>query len=266
VRVGVIGRADRLVPRLRAAGLEPVVHAAAADRNAAADGVETVGDYRAFLESLDHPRVFLLDLEPGPGVDAVIDEGYAFMEPGDVVVDLTGSYWCDTLRRYRRMRHRSLYYVDAALIEGTGPSALLAAGDPRGVEIAAGPLGLLAVPGALVRAGGAGAAHYALMLHDAFRIALLQAASEVRQAVEAYPNGPTPELSQAITGAAAEGHGPRAPWLLDDAVRLECATRCSPRRRCWSSRPRWRSSARSRRRRAWEGSRIRMRCCEAGPR
>ena len=225
MRVGVIGRADRLIPRLKAAGIEAVAHAAATTvSNAAAGSIETVADYRAFFDALDHPRVFLLDLEPGPGVDAVIDEAYAFMEPGDVVVDLTGSYWCDTLRRYRRMRHRSLYHVDAAFIEGNGPSSLLAAGDPRGVEIAAGPLALLAAPGTLVRAGGAGAAHYALMLHDAFSIALLQAASEVRQAVEAFPNEASPELHEALTGRAADGYGPRAPWLLDDAVRLECAT------------------------------------------
>jgi 6-phosphogluconate dehydrogenase (decarboxylating) len=224
VRVGVIGRADRLVPRLRAGGIEPVVHTPATLGQNTGIAAVTVGDYQAFLEALEHPRVFLLDLEPGPGVDAVIDEAYASMEPGDVVVDLTGSYWCDTLRRYRRMRHRSLYYVDAALIEGTGPSVVLAAGDVRGVEIAAGPLGRLAAPGTFVRAGGAGAAHYALMLHDAFRTALSQAASEVRQAVEAYPNEASPELCEALTGTAADGHGPRAPWLLDDAVRLECAT------------------------------------------
>jgi hypothetical protein len=135
--------------RSRAGGPRPAV----TGRNAGA--AATVGNYQAFFEALEHPRVFLLDLEPGPDVDAVIDEAYASMEPGDVVVDLTGSYWCDTLRRYRRMRHRSLYYVDAALIEGTGPSVVLAAGDVRGVEIAAGPLGRLAAPGTLVRAGGA---------------------------------------------------------------------------------------------------------------
>ena len=43
------------------------------------------------------------------------------MEPGDVVIDVTPSYWGDTLRRFRRMRHRSLFYVDVALIRQTPP-------------------------------------------------------------------------------------------------------------------------------------------------
>lgn len=223
MRVGIIGKAQGLLRRAAAVGLEAVAHAPTA--GALMDGAGSVPDYRGFQDAVDHPRVYLLDLEPGPGVDAVVDEAYASMEPGDVVVDLTGSYWGDTLRRYRRMRHRSLYYVDAALIDDTaaGPS-LLVAGDPRGVELASPPLAVLAKPGTLVPAGAAGAAHYALMLHDAWRTALSQAASEIHQALEAYPTGAAPELVQTLTGGVANGRGPRAAWLLDDAVRLEAAT------------------------------------------
>jgi hypothetical protein len=81
VRVGVIGRADRLVPRLRAGGIEPVVHTPATLGQNTGVATVTVGDYQAFFEALEHPRVFLLDLEPGPGVDAVIDEAYASWSP-----------------------------------------------------------------------------------------------------------------------------------------------------------------------------------------
>lgn len=228
MRVGIIGKAQALLARAGAAGLEAVAHAPTAGAGPALGGTSppSVPDYQGFLDLLDHPRIYLLDLDPGPGVDAVVDEAYASMEPGDVVVDLTGSYWGDTLRRYRRMRHRSLYYVDAALIDDTaaGPSLLLA-GDPRGVELAAPPLAVLASPGTLVPAGAAGAAHYALMLHDAWRTALSQAASEIHQALEAYPTGAAaPELLHTLTGGVADGRGPRASWLLDDAVRLEAAT------------------------------------------
>ena len=134
MRAGVIGRADRLVPRMLAAGLEPVVHAGA--QGAPAGAATTVAEYAGFFDALEHQRLFLLDLDPGPDVDRLVDEFYVVMEPGDVVLDLTGSYWGDTLRRYRRMRHRSLFYVDAAFVEGAGASALLASGDARGVELA----------------------------------------------------------------------------------------------------------------------------------
>ena len=62
------------------------------------------------------------------------------------------------------------------------------------------------------------------MLHDAWRTALAHAASEVHQALEAFPNAASPQLLQALTGGLGVGHGPRAAWLLDDAVRLEAST------------------------------------------
>jgi 6-phosphogluconate dehydrogenase (decarboxylating) len=221
VRAGVIGRVDRLAPWLMRSGLAAVVHAAA-DREAFS--ALRVDAYEGFFEALEHPRVFLLDLEPGPAVDQLIDESYTSMEPGDVVVDFSGSYWGDTLRRYRRMRHRSLYYLDAALVVGDGASALLVAGDARGVELASPTLARLAGEVPLVRAGEAGAAHFGLMLHDAWRTALAHAASEVHQALEAFPNAASPQLLKALTGGLGVGHGPRAAWLLDDAVRLEAST------------------------------------------
>jgi hypothetical protein len=98
------------------------------------------------------------------------------------------------------------------------------AGDARGVELASPTLARLAGEVPLVRAGEAGAAHFGLMLHDAWRTALAHAASEVHQALEAFPNAASPQLLKALTGGLGVGHGPRAAWLLDDAVRLEAST------------------------------------------
>ena len=67
----------------------------------------------------------MLDLPPGGAIDRVIDAAYVVMEPGDVVVDTSASYWGDTLRRYRRMRHRSCIYVDVALIDDSRRALLL---------------------------------------------------------------------------------------------------------------------------------------------
>ena len=63
-------------------------------------GVTRVERYDAFFGLLEHPRLFLLDLPLGRAIDRAIDAAYVFMEPGDVVLDPSGSYWGDTLRRY----------------------------------------------------------------------------------------------------------------------------------------------------------------------
>ena len=100
---------------------------------------------------------------------------------------------------------------------------LLAAGDRRGVELALPALVRLAAPGRAARLGEAGAAHYVLMLRDALRTATAQAASETLQLVEAFPQPIALEEATAALGLGDVPPGPRAPWLLDDAVRLEAA-------------------------------------------
>ena len=117
MRVGLFGNHTDLAQRLTAAGVE---------RAELCPGRRTSrrhkGRWRrpsAWTISsmpLEHPRRFVLDLPVGSEIDRVIDAAYVVMEPGDVVLDPTPSYWGDTLRRFRRMRHRSLYYVDVALI------------------------------------------------------------------------------------------------------------------------------------------------------
>ena len=194
------------------AGLEPVALSGNPAR------VRLVESLTALSASLEHPRCFLLDLPPGPEADRVIDESYVVMEPGDVVIDLTASYWGDTLRRFRRMRHRSIYYVDAALL--TEPPAFLVSGDPAGVELAAPILAPLAPNGRLVRAGEAGAAHYVRMVAAALAMTITHARSEVRQLIEAYPNHAAVPALAALLDAPAPPAEPLALWLLDDAIRL----------------------------------------------
>jgi 6-phosphogluconate dehydrogenase len=183
-----------------------------------AAGVELVDSYAAFFDGLEFPRLHILDLPPGPSVDEVIDAAYVTMEPGDLVVDATGSYWGDTLRRWRRMRHRSIFYLDLARID----DALLVAGDARGVELARPRLERLAGPGPLLMAGEAGAAHFAAMVRDGVGTALAQLHGEAQQLLEAYPGvldakAVLPRLVPALTG------GGRAGWLLDDALQLQAA-------------------------------------------
>ena len=189
MRIGLIGNHSGLARSLTDAGLEIVSHRADTTGN---DGlghpsVTQVERYDAFFDLLEHPRLFLLDLPLGAAVDRAIDAAYVFMEPGDVVLDPSGSYWCDTLRRFRRMRHRSLFYVDLGLI-GTIPGAtILAAGDERGVDLCVPLLDRLAAAGGVVRAGGAGAAHFALMVRAGVATAMTHAVSEAQAAARGLP-------------------------------------------------------------------------------
>lgn len=221
MRVGVIGGGGGIATALQRAGIE-VVGCPAGGRTPD-PGVATVDGYIEYLEALDYPRRYVLDLEAGPGIDPVIDEAYQTMEPGDVVIDPTPSYWGDTLRRYRRMRHRSLFYQDVACIAGADGPALVVAGDAKGLPLSADILEAWAAPGTLRSVAGAGFAHYLAMVEAAAEIAKASIASEVAQLIEAYPG----EVTEEAKAAFCPPHGSlgigRAGWLLDDAVRLEAA-------------------------------------------
>lgn len=225
MRIGVLGAEQGLARHLHGAGIEVLVHGAGEADPAAlkADGLACVDDWQAFFVELEHPRLFLLDLPLGPAIDRTIDAAYVVMEPGDVVIDPSGSYWGDTLRRFRRMRHRSLFYVDAALIGPLPGVTVLASGDERGVELAMPLLVAMAGEGGVVRAGGAAAAHYALMVRDAVATSMAQAVSEARQLLEAYPNDADGEAIAGGLWPDGLAPGVRSGWLLDDAVRLEAA-------------------------------------------
>lgn len=225
VRIGVIGAAQGRARAMAAIGLETVVHQVGSAGSPALERqqVTVIDDYQAFITQLDHPRLFFLDLPIGARVDTVIDEAYVVMEPGDVVLDATGSYWGDTLRRFRRMRHRSLFYVDVALIGPFPGGTILAAGDKGGVDLAAPLLERLARPQGFVRAGGAGAAHYALMVREAVATAVTHALSEAQQLLEAYPNDLDATSIRSRLWPDPPAPGGQAAWMLDDAIRLEAS-------------------------------------------
>ena len=218
----LLGAVERWLDRVIAAGLEPWVRAADLPATSACDrgAVATMDNLLELQERLEPPRIFLLD-GPAEAVDAVIDPASREIEPGDVVLDLAPSWWCDTLRRHRRLRHRSLYHLDLAELAGPEGRILLVGGDARGFELARPLLEALAAPGRLVAAGGAGAAHWAAEVAAGLATARAQAESEARALLEAFPNelsaGP---VAQAL-GLGAAAPDARALWLPDDALRLQ---------------------------------------------
>lgn len=217
MELAIIGAARPWMSLVMGAGIRAVGRALTEDERSlyARHGVELVADYPEYFERLEFPRIYLLDLPAGPIVDEVIDTAYVTMEPGDVVIDATASYWGDTLRRWRRMRHRSIFYVDLAEVGAD----LLVSGDARGVELARPLLERLVGDGRLIAAGEAGSAHYAAMVRDGIALTLDHARSEAQQLLEAYPGSldsvaVLPHLAPPLAG------GSRAGWILDDALQL----------------------------------------------
>ncbi|MEZ5825669.1 MAG: NAD(P)-binding domain-containing protein [Geminicoccaceae bacterium] len=226
MKVGVLGCAGQLHAELQQNGLEPVCLARDdAERQVfAAASVAVVDGMADFFEALDYPRTYVLDVELGEAIDRLIDEAYVHMEPGDIVADPSGSYWCDTLRRYRRMRHRSIYYVDVARMKRAEWSHFLVSGDRKGIDFARPVLERWAGSASFLDVGGAGLAHYILMVEEARANIEAQARNEAALMMEAWPSRFDDDAIKELFPLVERKTMGRAAWQLDDALRLEAAT------------------------------------------
>ena len=138
------------------------------------------------VAALRHPRVVLLMVKAGAGVDAVIDQLLPLLAPGDVIIDGGNSHYADSARRHARLQAAGLRFVGLGVSGGEegarhGPS-LMPGGDP-----AAWPLirGLLQPIAAQVEGqpccqwvGEGGAGHYVKMVHNGIEYGDMQLIAE----------------------------------------------------------------------------------------
>lgn len=174
-------------------GLRVVGH----DRRQPADdlmtaGLEFVTALPELRDRLASPRAVFLYVPAGPGVDALLDDLAAHLEPGDIIVDGGNSYWGDSIRRYRRLLNKRLGFVDLGTsggVEGALTGAcFMAGGERQAVERIEPILTALAVEGGYVHAGPPGAGHFTKLVHNGIEFGMLQAIGEGVDLLEHYPD------------------------------------------------------------------------------
>ena len=81
------------------------------------------------VAALKHPRKVMLMVEAGGGVDAVIGQLTALLEPGDIIIDGGNSNFEDTRRRERELTPKGFHFVGTGISGGEegarhGPSIM----------------------------------------------------------------------------------------------------------------------------------------------
>jgi len=156
-------------------------------------GLVALRDKPAIRRVVGKPRLVLLYLQPGPGVDEALDELAAILGPDDVVADGSNSYWRDSLRRAERMKKKGIDLIDIGTSGGTcgarHGACFMVGGERAAVARAEPLLARLAVPGGFAHAGGPGAGHYAKLVHDGVEAGMMQAIGEGIALLERYPGG-----------------------------------------------------------------------------
>ena len=77
----------------------------------AGEGAASSASLKEFVANLTKPRTVCL-MVPVAGVDTIIDELQALLEPGDVIIDGGNSHYHDDLARAKRLSSKGLHYID----------------------------------------------------------------------------------------------------------------------------------------------------------
>lgn len=182
-------------------------------------GVEAAGSLQEQVDRLPPPRFVLLYVPHGAITEqAVLDVG-ALLAPGDILADGGNSHWRDSTRRALGAQRRGIRYLDIGTsggIEGArGGACFMVGGDADAFATVEPLLCDLAVPEGVAHVGGAGAGHFAKLIHNAIEFGMVQAIAE---GVALLRSGEHPYDLAALFHNWAHGSVIRG-WLIELAER-----------------------------------------------
>ncbi|MFZ1574082.1 MAG: decarboxylating NADP(+)-dependent phosphogluconate dehydrogenase [Chromatiaceae bacterium] len=154
--------------------------------------------------ALCSPRLVMLMVRAGPGVDAVIEQLMPLLAPGDVIIDGGNSHYPDTARRYARLAAVGLRFLGMGVSGGEegarhGPS-LMPGGDPEAWPLVRDIFQSIAAVAEgepccqWVGAGGAG--HYVKMVHNGIEYGDMQLIAEAYQLLRQGLNLSTDQVAE----------------------------------------------------------------------
>jgi 6-phosphogluconate dehydrogenase len=187
MQLGMIGlgkMGGNMKSRLEKAGHRVVGY----DRN---PDVSDVGSLAELVAALDAPRAVWVMVPAGEPTRSTVAELAGLLSEGDIVVDGGNSRFTDDAVNAQALAQNGVGYLDAGVSGGvwglTEGYALMVGGAESDVERLMPVFDALKPEGehGFVHAGGAGAGHYAKMVHNGIEYAMMQAYAEGYELLEA---------------------------------------------------------------------------------
>ncbi len=155
-----------------------------------------------FVQSLTLPRVIIIMVKAGNGVDDTIRALLPHLSQGDVLIDGGNSHYMDTMRRIAELAAAGIRFIGAGISGGEegarrGP-AIMPGGDEAAYEIAEPILTAIAAVAegepccAYIGKGGAG--HFVKMVHNGIEYADMQLIGEAYDILRKVLNMTVPEI------------------------------------------------------------------------
>ncbi|MBS1495377.1 MAG: NADP-dependent phosphogluconate dehydrogenase [Bacteroidetes bacterium] len=161
-------------------------------------------DVKAFVQSLEVPRVIMLLVPAGKIVDYVIADLKPFLSDHDIIIDCGNSHFTDTQIRIDTLVKENLHFMGLGVSGGEtgarfGPS-IMPGGDVEAYNRVAPMLQAIAakVNGDACTAymGNGSAGHYVKMVHNGIEYAIMQLISECYHLLKNYAGLSNDELHQ----------------------------------------------------------------------
>jgi len=216
MELGLIGlgkMGGNMRERIRLAGHTVIGY----DRN---PDLADVGSLKELVDTLAAPRAVWIMVPAGGPTQSTIDELAELLSPGDLVIDGGNSKWTDDKKHSVELAAKGIGFVDAGVSGGVwgleNGYALMVGGSAENVARVQPIFDALKPEGdyGFVRAGEAGAGHFAKMVHNGIEYAMMQAYAEGWELLEAVPE--VTDVRE-VFRSWKEGTVIRS-WLLDLAV------------------------------------------------
>ncbi len=139
-----------------------------------------------FVAALASPRKMVLMVKAGAPTDAVLEQLFPLLSPGDVVIDGGNAHYADTERRLETAKQRGIRYLGTGISGGEegalhGP-AIMAGGDLEGYKLVEEILTKIAAVGpegpCCAYFGPGSAGHYVKMVHNGIEYAIMETIAE----------------------------------------------------------------------------------------
>ena len=181
-------------------------------------GVQAHASLEHAVAALAAPRIVWLMLPAGEITESTLQHAITLLSPGDLVVDGGNANYLDSQRRAALLAAHGIDFADCGVSGGVHGLAngycLMVGASAHSIERLAPLIRALAPAsgGGWAHCGGAGAGHFAKMVHNGIEYGMMQALAEGFALLERRPD--LVDQPAAIANAWREGSVIRS-WLLD---------------------------------------------------
>lgn len=134
------------------------------------------------IEALGEHKVVLTSTPAGEITDSVIEELSKKMNENDIIVDTGNSYYKDSIKNYKKLKGKSIHFLDCGTsggIEGSRHGAcLMIGGDQEVFNKVEEIFNDIAAEKGYLYTGESGSGHYVKMVHNGIEYGMMQAIGE----------------------------------------------------------------------------------------